>query len=622
MKNAVPTPGPVAGTPPLDLAWLLLLIPLALAVKALVAYPTAILKGPDQVYAMFFSAASLVKMAAVFYGLYWLPGLIFFAIRVPTDRFADKVSSARLLTAFALGMTAHVLALFPQKYLHLSYQPPIVLLCLFFSYGLLFWLLQKVPLGMLFRAESPARENSWEAIAAFVLLALALVLGIEMTLRGRASSLSLTGDGYPHLINTLGTIADGPLPDGMPFFSTFVLNIHPMGFHALLANLKILTPGLLYIDLFRYFSVLMIPVFLACMYGFFAFLGKSRVVGAVCAFAALLVSGGGLSLRIPIAYFPWYWGIAWCLSAGVFYMLLKSRLSSVALCFAAGLVFGAGVLLHPFFAIRMGIIMVFFLPLEMLRRAYCKEGVLPLLSKAAVFALGLAIPVGAWIIPLLLRHSLEETYDYDYIVKNFSAVAPEAIDYLKAMQGSGFHVKDLWSWIWLNAGLLPACLAPLGLIAIPFRIRESAAALLPAWILAMLSAILFDYLPNPYRYFEYFFFGLTALAAFGTGCLLQFSPKIWRKLVVVGLLCFSALQISRDFFPKYRLALNLYGTTAVTEANIRSAESRAYAYLASKKAGRLDLEYGGYRGYLWSRQKKVWDIYLKTKKPVAQPPQK
>jgi len=60
----------------------------------------------------------------------------------------------------------------------------------------------------------------------------------------------------------------------------------------------------------------------------------------------------------------------------------------------------------------------------------------------------------------------------------------------------------------------------------------------------------------------------------------------------------------------------------VTEANIRSAESRAYAYLASKKAGRLDLEYGGYRGYLWSRQKKVWDIYLKTKKPVAQPPQK
>ncbi|MFO1462815.1 MAG: hypothetical protein U1F66_03495 [bacterium] len=602
------------------LAWILVLIPLFLVAWALREYPQNIRKAADQIYILSIGTGSLLKMALVFYGLYLVPGLMALARRVPPAKVWSVGSPSRILLSFALGMTAHVGAIFLQKYLRLPYHPASVLLCLGAAYAFFLWTLRFLPLSDLL-AGDPRKEQEagWETWASRGLLLLGLVLGLEMTLRGRGSSLSLTGDGYPHLINTLGTLMDGPLPDGLPFFSTFILNIHPMAFHALLANLKTLTPGLLHIDLFRYFSVLMVPVFLFCMQGFFAFLARSRLVGAMAAFAALWVSGGGLSLRIPIVYFPWYWSIAWCLSAAVFFLLLKGELRFPALGLAAGLVFGAGVLLHPFFAFRMGTIMAWFLPLELLRRWLAAQPLRPVWASAWRFAVGAALPVAAWLGPLLWRHSWEPTYDYDYLVANFSQVAPEAIEYLKAMKGSGFHLPDLWVWSRLNAGLWPVLGAPVGLFAMVRRYREPAAALLGAWLLGMGSAILLAYLPNPYRYFEYFFYGLVALGAFGLGWLAGQLSGWRRSLLLLALLCVSALHLSQDFFPKYRLALSLYGRTSLSDLDVRSAESRAYSYFEAKRAGRLDLEYGGYRGYLWSRQKKVWDIYLKTKAPRPNP---
>ncbi len=598
-----------------DWSYLLWLLPLALLAWVLREYPEVIRKSPDHVYLLSVGTLSLLKMALVFYGLYLVPGLVVLARRAPTENVWLACSARRVLLSFALGMSAHVFALFPQKYLHLPYHPIVVLLCLIVSYSALLALLRFLPLDFLLNEADAGEASNWESYASMFLILLGLALGLEMTLRGRGTSLSLTGDGYPHLINTLGTLMDGPLPDGMPFFTTFVLNVHPMAFHALLANLKTLTPGLLHIDLFRYFSVLMVPIFLACMQGFFSYLAKSRLLGSLAAFAALWVSGGGLSLKIPIVYFPWYWSIAWCLSAAVFFILLKNDLRYPALGAAAGIVFGAGVLLHPFFAIRMGAIMAFYLPLELLRRGLSKEPLLPVWSSAWRFALGLGLPVAAWLVPLLARHSLEETYSYDYIVQHFSQAAPEGIEYLKAMKGIGFHLKDLWEWSWQNAGLFPVCLAPVGLVAVLRRYRDPAASLLAAWLLAMGSAIVMGYLPNPYRYFEYFFYGLLALATFGAGWLAALLPEFGKKVFFTALLCLAVFQIHRDFFPKYRLALSMYGRETLSDLDIRSAESRAYSYFDAKRNGRLDLEYGGYRGYLWSRQKKVWDIYLNTKKP-------
>ena len=602
--------------------WLSLLIPVAIAAQALRLYPEVLRKGPEQSYALVVSFSTLFKMAAVFYGLYLVPGLLFLSRKIPGGSMLRACGGGGVLLSFAFGMTAHVFAAFLQKYLQLPYHPLIVLACLSLGYLLIFLLAGKLPLPSLFQETGEANADPWERGISYGLLLLGMALALEMTLRGRGSSLSLTGDGYPHLINTLGTLVDGPFPDGLPFFTTFVLNIHPMGFHALLANLKTLTPGLLHIDLFRYFSVLMVPVFLFCMYGFFSFLGRSRLVGALGAFAALFVSGGGLSLRIPIVFFPWYWSLAWCLSAAVFFILLKSELKSAALSFAAGLVFGAGVLLHPFFAFRMGMIMAVFLPLELLRRRLCRQALIPAVEGALSFAAGLILPVGLWLGPLLWKYPWEPTYEFDVIVANFSTLAPEGIHYLKTMQGTGFQLKDFWIWSWQNAGLVPVVLAPLGLIAMVWRFRESSTALLLAWLLAMASAILFAYLPNPYRYFEYFFYGLLACAVFGVGWLLAVLPWRARPLFAALLFSLAALQIPMDFFPKYRQALSLYGSTKLGEADVRSAEGRAARYLESKQAGRLDSEYGGYRGYLWSRQKKVWDIYLKTRKPPAATPEK
>jgi hypothetical protein len=589
------------------------ILPLLLGVWVLSHYPAVIHKTPEQIYILSFSLASWIKMASIFYGLYVLPGLFLISLGARGQFSGRFFSSQRVLLAFTIGCTAHIIAIFLQKYLHLPYHPFVVLSCLALAYLILALALSRVKDRSLLREVDFEQEATWVRWLAVLILLLGLFLGLEMTLRGRASSLSLVGDGYPHLINTLGTLEDGPMPDGLPFYSTFILNIHPMAFHALLVNLKVLTPGLKYMDLLRYFSVLMVPLFLACMMGLFSFLGRNSAVGALSALAALFVSGGGLSLKVPIVFFPWYWSLAWCLSAAVFFILLKDGLKSHSLALCAGVVFGVGVLVHPFFAFRMGTIMVFFLPLEILRRLWVKENLGSLLPRAALFALGAAVPVGLWLGPLLLKHRWEATYPYAYIVENFKSVAPAGVEYIQKFREVKFDLKSLYLWSRENAGLFPCIFAPFGIVAAFRRPQEPASAMLLAWLFAMAALVLLPFLPNPYRYFEYFFFALVALSAYGGGFLLSLVPKRWHVIFLAGLLMMVLWSVWLDFFPKYHYALNIYGRTSLSPADIAEAEGRAYDYLQKKRAGRLDESYGGnYTGYLWSRQKKIWDIYIRS----------
>lgn len=571
-------------------------------------------------YIISVSLKNLFLLGAVFYGVYLLPALVFFAWRHGPPRCSHFFESGRVLLALATGCTAHVLAAFIQKYLHLPYRAWAVLPCLVLGYAILFFLTRgRKEVDRLLATDAPAgsRTERWLTALLFVL---ALVLGWEMTLRGRASSVNLIGDGYPHLINLLGTMVDGPFPDGLPFYSTFIVNIHPMAFHALWASLKTLTPNLLYIDLFRYFSVLMVPVFLACMMGFFTFLAKNRLVGAMGALAALFVSGGGLSLKVPIVYFPWYWSIAWCLTAAVCYLLLKDGLSSRVSSAAAGLIFGVGVLMHPFFAFRIGSLLVFFLPLELLRRVFQKEAVLPLFASVGVFLLGAILPVGAWILPLILRYGWEPTYSYSYIIEHFQALAPQGVAYIQKFREVHYTPWDLYAWSRGNAGLFPLILSPVGIWACLKRGRSPVASLLLAWLLAMAAMVLLDFLPNRYRYFEFLFFAELALAVFGLAYLLELLPSRARPWLIAAVLVLLLISVKEDFFPKYQYALSLYGRSSLTEADIQKAESRVGNYLQTKREGRLDQSYGNYTGYLWSRQKKIWDIYVRNQQEKSSPP--
>ncbi len=602
------------------LRWLpnaVFIFPLFFLVWALWAYPAVLHKTPQTLYALTVSWISLIKLGLVFYGLFLVPGLwMFFQIEPGPGSFSF-LTARRILLAFALGCTAHGFAIFFQKYLHLPYRPWWVLTSLAVAYLALFFLLKLVPAKELLQEEGRESPQGWETGMVWGILLLTLFLGLEMTLRGRASTVSLTGDGYPHFINLLGTLEDGPLPDQLPFYSTFVLNIHPMAFHALLADLKTLTPGILHIDLFRYFSVLMVPLFVACMMGFFTFLSQNRLAAALATAAALFVSGGGLSLRIPIVYFPWYWSIAWCLVAAVFTILLKGNFESKRLCFWAGLVFGIGVLMHPFFAFRMGTIMGFFLPIEILRRLLVRQPLFPILPASCFFCLGVFLPLGAWLIPLLLKHPWEETYSYPFILEHFRLVAPKGVAYIQKFGEEKYTLRDLWQWSKQNVGLLPLVTFPLGIYAIFHNLRKSSSSLLLAWMAAMVAAILGAYLPNPYRYFEYFFFATVAVSAYGMGFLLNALKDPWKALLGAALLCVAFFSIRGDFLTKYSLALKLYGRESLTDTDVAGAESRAFRYLESKRAGRLDLEYGSYTGYLWSRQKKIWDIYIKTQTPPS-----
>lgn len=590
--------------------WAFGILALPALIWALAPYASVIHKTPAETYILSFSLKDLIFLGIVFYGVFLLPGLLFLAWRSRPEMPGRFFESRRVLLALALGCTAHVVAIFIQKFLHLPYRAWVVLPSLASAYAFLFFLLRHHPqVDRLLGQETPVPGGAerWLGSALWIL---ALILGWEMTLRGRASSVNLIGDGYPHLINLLGTMEDGPLPDGLPFYSTFILNIHPMAFHALWADLKVLTPGLLYIDLFRYFSVLMIPVFLACMMAFFSYLAKSRLVGAMGVLAALFISGGGLSLKVPIAYYPWYWAIAWCLAAAVFYLLLKGGLSSRSVAFWAGLVFGVGILIHPFFAIRMASILVFFLPLEILRRVLQKEAVLSLLGSAGAFALAAVLPVGLWILPMVLRHGWELTYPYAFIVEHFQSVAPAGVAYIQKFREVHFSLSDLFFWSRGNAGLFPLCLAPLGIWAALRQGKNAASSLLLGWLLAMAAMVLVDFLPNRYRYFEFLFYAELALAVYGLGYLLQVLPVPARAWVVAAGLVLLWVSIRLDFIPKYQYTLALYGRTSLTEAEVQRAEARVGHYLQTKREGKLDQSYGNYTGYLWSRQRKIWDIYV------------
>lgn len=568
-------------------------------------YFEVIKKESGETYILNFSTWTLLKFYLCFYGLYVLPGLAVFSFAGRRREYNPFFSPQRFLLAFLFGMVAHIFAAFIQKYLSFSYQPATVLLCLLASYSLLFVFLR--PFKELLKEERPPRQFDF---LTWGILLLALFLGVEMVLRARASSASLMGDGFPHLINYLGTLEEGPLPDGLPFYSTFILNIHPMGFHALLAGLKTLIPGIDHIDLLRYFSAVMVPCVVFVFFSFFSFLSKNRPLAAFGTLVLLFVSGGGFSLRVPIVYFPWYWSLAWCLTAGLFFLILVDNFQSKGVYFLAGILLGTGILFHPFLAFRVGTILVFFLPIELLRRVWIREPLLPVLRSAGFFALGTLILLGLWLVPLLLKYNWEETYSFEYLTQNFEKVAPKGIHYIRTIRESFYNLKDLFSWSEANSGWFSLIFAPLGLVAVFIKRREAISSLLLAWFLAMACAVTLGFLMNPYRYFEYFFLSLVALSVYGLGWLYSITKNQWKPLLLFPVLMLALYSIRLDFFPKYRLALHYYGRTHWPPNALSSSRNLANKYLESKKNGNLDQDFGWYRGYLWSRQKKVWDIYL------------
>ncbi len=594
--------------PKWNLSWIFLLS-LPILVWALWPYPSTIKKSPFTTYIFKFEVIKALWFFACFYGLYVLPGLVIFFRVTRHAVYNSFFTPNRLLLAFGWGMVAHVLAIFIQKYLHLPFKPWVVLGCLLIAYAVLAFFFR--PLKFLLQEEAPGRK--WDFITWPVLI-LTLVLGGEMILRARTSSVSLMGDAFIHMILLVGTMMDGPLPNGMPFYSTFILNLHPLSFHALLANLFTLIPGIEHIDLFRYFSLVMLPCFVFVFFSFFSMLSGSRPVAAMGTLALLAVSGGGLSSRVPIVYFPWYWGLAWYLTAVIFYLILKGELKSRPLYFWAGVILGVGVLMHPMMAPRMGAILCCFFPLELLRRALKRETLLPVLTCGALFILGAGGVLVIWLGPMVLQFGLEEAYSYEYIIQNFSKIVPDAVKYLRYLHETRYGLKDLFPWILENGGIFPLVLSPLGLIAAVLGFKKPAAPLLLAWVIAMASAVLLGYLPNSYRYFEYLFLGMVSLAIFGMGWITRMISERWQPLLLWIFLGVGLVGVRVDFWPKYRVALQYYGRTQWPDNIYENSRRIVRGYQDSRQKGQLDRDFGGFRGFLWARHKKVWDIYIKRPK--------
>jgi len=594
------------------LAWLAWLAPLGVLLWFFWHYPLLWRKDAETSYQLFFSLGNLSKLCAGFYAFFILPGWLYLWIRERGPSRVSWADASRVMLALLLGLSAQTIALFLQKYLHLPYRPLPVGLCLAAGYLVAFGLAQFLPWGQVLEraASAPSMRNAEQWVSDLLLL-VAVILGWEMTLRGRASSISLMGDGYPHLIYFLGTLTHGPMPDGNVFYSSFVLNITPMGFHTIWASLKTMIPGLLHLDFIRYFSFAMVPIFIACLMALFTQLAGNRLAAAILTLAASFISGGGLSLSVPIVFFPWYWSLGWCLAAAVFWLLLKNKFESAWVSGFAGWIMGIGFLMHAFFAVRMTVIVGLFFVFELLRRLWLREAPFAFLKNAALFIFGAAIPFGSWMLPMVLQHGWEATYSYDYLVQNYSAVAPEGIRYIRNFKEVHYRLADLWYWSRGNAGLLPVFLAPVGIAICLLRRREARSYLLLAWLIAMASAILMRYVPNPYRYFEFFFFGLAACAALALGAMFRKTPEPWKTYLMAATTVVLGVSMMVDFSPKYRKAIVTYGRTQAKPSDEVRQENRATSYLRSQRAGNLDRDFGGFTGHLWLRQKKVWDIYLK-----------
>lgn len=589
------------------LPWIFFLT-IPVLIWALWPYGEAIYKSPQEPYVFQYEILNLIKFYLCFFGLYLLPGLLILLRAGKGNPENTFLTPLRFLLAFALGMTAQLIAIFTQKYLGLSYSPWVVLACLAFAYVILYFFsghLKK------FLAEKP-HDPKWDFIT-WGTLNLTLVLGMELVFRGRTSSVSLMGDAYGHLIFLFGTLAEGPLPNAFPFYDTFILNMYPLGWHTIIANLYTLIPGIEYIDLFRYYSTLMIPCFVFIFFVFFTYIAQSRPIGALATLALFFVSGGGMSLRVPIVYFPWYWSLAWCFTAIIFYLILRDGFRSKSIYFWAGILLGASVLMHPMMAPRMGTILIFYLLFEMVRRIFTRESLKVLFVSGGFFLLGSAVVMGLWVIPMVLQFGWEETYSYEYIIQNFSSIAPKAIKYLKSLKETSFGLSDLYPWTKQNAGIVPLVFSGIGVIAVLKRFKDPKASLLLGWVIAMLIGVLSGWLPNPYRYFETLFLGLMALSAFGMGWLHQVLTVRWRPLLLFGISIIVLWGLRQDYWPKYRIALHHYGrTTWSPELRLR-ANRVAERFYRAKERGTLNQDFGNLRGFLWPRQKKIWDIYIQNR---------
>ncbi len=578
-------------------------------------YPQYFQKSPQEYYLLHFSFSPWLKFILGFYGLYVLPGLFLFWRLGKAFSYNPFFTPHRFFLAFLLGAAAHVMAVLLQKFLLWPYQLWSVLLCLTVAYALIYWPLRR--LRFLWN-ETPF-SGGWPWVTG-VVLGLTLLLGTELILRGRASSNSIQGDAFAHTISLLATLIEGPLPDANPFFSTFILNIHPQAYHAMIATILTLFPSLESLDVIRYFSLAFLPCFLLCTFAFFSRLTQSAPLGALCTLATYFVSGGGMSTHIPIAFFPWYWAMAWVLSFGVVYFLIGPEWERPGVPWVSGWVMGTGVLLSPMLAYRMGAIMALFFVLEGVRVGCRRESLKTWFCSGAGMALACALPVMLWLLPLVLRYGWEETYSYEYLIQHFSDLAPRGIAYIKSLKETDYTWADLWVWTRDNAGYFPIVFFPLGLWTLVRHLGQRVSMVVLAWILAMGAAILGGYLTNPYRYFEYFFLGLLMACALGLGELFRKLPS--KAKAPLLFLVFAVLMVDlRVTYPsKYREAMKFYGKTVWTEAMLKPSRAWEAQYRRAKQQGSLDQDFGWYRGYLWSRQKKVWDIYLKYHEGPGTPP--
>ncbi len=549
------------------------------------------------------SFIDIIKLTCIFYGVLIAPGFLF-----SRQQFSELKSSQHIYHGFIVGMLAHFFSINLIKITQLYSIPGIYTLSLALTYLLLYFLTKKISWSFFTPTPTATTKVSWH----WIILSVAIVANLVLSFLYRARSPELSGDGLAHLILIVQHQINGPLPDFSPFYSTPIVNYQATYFHALLYHLGILS-HLHFVDVLRYFSFIFTPLFVLTLYTCFEIICKNKLFASLLALQSIMISGGGQSLEVPIAFFPWYWALGWSLFTSVIIKLIQQPLYQKTnfIFLAIGVLIAVSMGMAPMLMGRWPFVLVILALLTSLvpsEFSFFKK-IKNIFINGCLLSLGILLSLGVWLFPLLIKHGLEPTYSLQEITSQFQNKIPQSVNYFLSVYQTQFSVFEIFIWMQRNMGMLLAyaCLAAF-VASLLNKNRTTSWAITFAVPIAMLAALLIPAVPIKYRLFEYLFLGFLLVLANGY-FLLDQSEIFFKKYLLWGLTFLLFTNFAVVYPQKVKLTASIYGRNKMDTPEFNRAYQWETFYLQAQKNNQLDEVFGNFRNYLVLRHKKIWDIH-------------
>lgn len=523
----------------------------------------------------------------------------------------------KLVLAFALAAALTTLAGLVLKQLGLPCaRGPFLLVlgALILTAAVLAWI-GRVPIGPPEgKASVPAR---WERIGIGFLLTVIIWFNADLVLRTRGSSLTLYGDELAHFCTTYQTLREGPFPDRYFRFSRFFPNWYAGGFPNLAASVATLA-GCDPTAILRFLPLAVSLIWVLALYALAHRVAGDKLSGVLVATLSLGVSGGFTETAAPLVVLFSPWSLSWIFATSLLLLWLEQQKiphasgPTSALCM--GVLAGAALLIHPLLLWRF---IPCVAPVALALALYSKRrrGLLALGGLSAVVA---AAFVGAWAVPLYLKHGFWHRVPFEEIARRYAERLPEEVQWVRERL---YFVPNWTQFIGesvSNAGVLTVLLS-MGALVVAFVTRKAEVRFVTSWLVLTAIAAKTGWLTRAGRMFEFLVLAmLVASAATCHGLLNWFGRILPRRSTLAGWVCLGALAGWHllGFLPdKCRIAFQCYADERVITS--QSAKDWWQRFVQEYEAAQNSpLGLIKFRGravhFLVENNPDFWDLYLEA----------